>query len=546
MACFLLCAFNTPANAIEEPNGQGVENTTIETNIENDSEKDSENNTEQKVPGIDIWEYRVEGNTLLDTKRIEKAVYHFLGKGKTIKDIELARKSLENEYRHLGYPTVLVDIPEQNVVNGIVKLRVTEGKIDRLRITGSRYYLLSKIREQLPSLQRGTVPHLPAVQMEMSQLNQEATGRNITPIMRPGRKQGTLEVELKVKDELPLHGSLEVNGRNSASTSRTRLIGSLRYDNLWQKYHSLSMQYQISPEETDEVEVLVGTYVFPVKDSKTRVALYAVRSDSKSSIASSGALSVIGQGRIYGARIVKPLPGADDYFHSLTFGADYKEFKEDVALVGADTLKTPITYMPLSVQYSHTSRDKKSITSYSVGPTFGIRGLVNDQIEFENKRIYSKENFFYVSGDIDYQRSIWSNYAVRGMLKGQIANSPLISNEQFGAGGAESVRGYYETQSLGDDGIIASLELHSPYLGSKDWKSVRELYALAFYDMARLWIQDPLPESPTGSRIASAGLGLRFKSNNVTANFDAGYPLKDSGTVKKGDTRLHFRMVYEF
>ena len=519
-----------------------------ELQAENTSHSDSVSKPEsdEVINGLSIWEYQVSGNTLLDDKQIEKAVYHYLGSGKTIQDIEMARKSLENEYRNAGYPTVLVDIPEQNVVVGIVQLRVTEGKVDRLRITGSRYYLLSQIRNQIPALERGVVPYLPDVQEQMNDLNQDASGRTITPVMRPGREQGTLEVELKVKDELPLHGSLEVNGRNSASSTRTRFVGSVRYDNLWQKYHSISMQYQTSPENTQEVKVFAGTYMFPLASSKTKVALYAVKSDSESSVASSGALSVVGVGQIYGARIVKPLQGSVNHFHSLTLGVDYKEFKEDVILVGSDNLKTPITYMPFSIQYDNTIRKEKSITSFGIGSTFGLRGLINDQTEFENKRIYSKENFFYVSGDIEHRQSLWGQFNFKGKIKGQLADSPLISNEQFGAGGAETVRGYYETQNLGDDGIIGSFEVNTPYLGKKSWKSVRELYGLVFYDTARLWIQDPLPETPSGSRISSTGVGLRLTTKQFTTAIDAGYPLKKSASVEKGDVRIHFRLVYEF
>ena len=502
-------------------------------------------NSKSTSPLINIQEFRVEGNTLLEQTRLERIVYSFLGPNKTIKDIEQARAMLEAEYRNSGYPTVLVDIPEQNVVNGIVRLRVTEGRVDRLKITGSRYYLLSRIREQVPALAKDNIPHLPDVKKQMAAVNQQSPDRSITPVMRPGREPGTLEVELKVKDKLPLHGSIEVNGRNTENTTRTRTVGLLRYDNLWQRFHSLSLQYQASPENRDEVKVIGGTYVFPLQESGVRIALYGVSSDSDTEIASAGALDVIGKGKILGGRVVMPLEGSRDYFHSLTYGVDYKNFKEGLNLIGSDTQNTPITYYPFSFRYDQTRRAKRSITSYGIGTSFGLRGL-NDQVEFNDKRIFSKANFIYLSGDIQYRFPIAAGFQGKIKVAGQYTDSPLISNEQFTAGGSESVRGYYESQALGDNGILGSVEIHSPYLGDKNWKSVKEFYALWFLEGSKMWVLQTLPDQPTGYELSSSGFGMRLKAGHLNMALDAGYPFKSVSTVKKGDVRMHFRLAYEF
>lgn len=504
-------------------------------------------NAAQEDKRFDIWEFRVQGNTLLDTRRIERAVYPFLGPKKTIQNVDAAVAALNQEYRHDGYPTVLVDIPEQEVRQGIVRLRVTEGKVDRLRISGSRYYSLGRIREELPALAPGNIPHLPMVQKQMTALSQESADRVITPVMRPGRTPGTIEVELKVKDELPLHGSLEVNGRNSANTTRSRMVGMLRYDNLWQRMHSLSVQYQLSPEKSDEVKVLAGTYMLPLGNDGDKLVLYGILSKSNSEVASAGALSVLGEGTIVGTRFVKPLEGTNDYFHSLSFGADYKDFKEGVVLSGADTLNTPISYMPFALRYDATVREENAITTFGVGANFGLRGLVGRQNEFENKRIFSRSNFFYLSGNYSRRQSLPHKFELRGRLGWQLANSPLISTEQFGAGGAESVRGYFESQALGDDGVSASLELHSPFLGRKSWTSLQDLHALMFIDGAALRIREPLPGNADSYDLASAGLGLRLKVlQHINAALDMAYPFKASGPVEEGESRLDFRLAYEF
>jgi len=262
----------------------------------------------EQQPRFDVLDYQIEGNSVLDDEALERAVYPHLGPDKTVEDVEKARASLEEAYRNAGYPSVVVAIPEQNVEGGAVRLSVVEGTIEILHISGSRYYALGKIRDSLPALAEGQVPHMPKVQEQMNTLAQQSVDRNVTPVFRAGSTPGKMEVELKVKDELPLHGNLEMNSRNSEHTSYTRLLGSLRYDNLWQKFHSVSMQYQVSPEISDEVLVWSGTYVLPTGWADTRLALYGIGISSNTQLGVSvGGLSVVGAGSIYGARLVKPI-----------------------------------------------------------------------------------------------------------------------------------------------------------------------------------------------------------------------------------------------
>jgi hemolysin activation/secretion protein len=435
-----------------------------------------------------------------------------------------------------------VDIPEQDVSDGIVMLQVIEGQIDRLRISGSRYFSLHEIRESVPALNEGQVPYLPDVQKQLQALNSENADRQVTPIFRAGRSPGTVEVELRVKDEVPFHASLELNGRNSVDTTRTRLVADIRYDNLWQKSHSMSLMYQTSPQDTNEVEVLATTYVMPVGDSGDRLAFYAVDSQSNSEVASAGALAVIGKGTIFGARWVNPLESTADYYHVLTLGADYKDFDEGTQLVGADTLETPISYTKFSLEYGASIPRESVLTSFSAEVNLAPRGLGNSETEFEEKRYKAQPDFIYLTADLKHERRFDNGMRLRGVLNGQLANEPLISNEQFSAGGAESVRGYHESEVLGDDGIQASIEIATPsYLAFEDKVPVG-LSALAFIDGAYVNLHDSLPGVDSSSEIIGAGFGFRVTTPEETfkAAIDIAWALQETDYVDTGEIRVHF------
>ena len=507
-----------------------------------------------KQPKFTVSEYQIEGNSVLPVTTIEQAVYPYLGADKTISDVEQARKSLEQVYQKAGYSTVFVDIPEQSVVSGVVRLRVTEGRIAKLSVTGARYYSLGRIRSQISGLAPGTVPYLPQVQGQMTAANRAAADRQITPVFRAGRTPGTVDVELKVKDQPPLHASLELNNRYSSNTSHTRAIGQIRYDNLWQREHSLSLQYQTAPQNTDEVQVAAATYLLRSENTDQLTALYIVH--SRSDVAAVGDISVIGSGNIYGVRRIVPLPPGKQYFHSLSLGMDVKDFKESVVLLGADGVNTPIRYVPFSLAYSASLPGNTVTSQFSTTLNFSLRNLADKKIDncggqqedqFECKRRGAHSNYFYLK--TEYQRTRKLPYDMSWTTKfgGQVASQPLISNEQISAGGTDSVRGYRESERLGDDGWLAGMEWRSPSFAGDKTPRLQELLFLMFAETARLRIKDPLPSQQSRFDLTGAGLGLRFSAwKNLKGELDWARALKDGATTKKDDNRWHFRLEYGF
>ena len=502
---------------------------------------------EAESPHFDVFEYVVDGNTVLATTAIEKIVYPFLGPDKTLADVEKAQAALEQAYQSAGYPTVRVDIPEQDVENHVVHLQVVEAKVERTRITGSRYFSLGHIRESVPALADGAVPHLPTIQAQLNQLGKESSDRSITPIARAGQTPGTTEWELKVDDKLPFHGSVEINSRNTPNTTYTRLSASLRYDNLWQSFHSVSFQYQTSPENSDEVEVFAGTYVMPLPSSEWRLAAYAVSTNSTNAAAVLGGSTILGNGEIYGLRLVRPLPEQENYFHTVTLGFDYKNFGQSV-FSPVSTDSTPVEYAPFSVRYDGTWRHSEDATStLGLEGNLLVRGLGNDISEFERKRQGARTNYAFFGLDLEHRHVLPYDSRLVARFSGQVADGRLINNEQFTGGGMRSVRGYHEVEVLGDDGVSGSLELYTPRLAPSEWDFADELRMLAFVDGARTWVIQPLNELPGRFDIASSGIGMKWQLwKHLTGEFYWSYPFIRTQYVNPGNQRLDFRIAMEF
>lgn len=494
-----------------------------------------------------ISEYRVLGNTVLAGIDIERRLYPMLGDNKSIADVEEARRLLETLYQEQGYGTVFVDIPEQQIDNGVVRLRVTEGRVDRVRITGAQYVSNGQIRQALPALAGDAVPKLPELQAQLAALNGSSRDRSIVPILKAGRMPGTVDVELKVVDELPLHGGLEVNDRYTADTTRWRINASLSYDNLFQRAHSLSLQYQTAPEKREDVEAIVASYVFRIPDWNTTIALYGV--DSKTNVAALGTFSVLGTGQVFGLRAIRAMQGSASYFQNIAFGVDYKDFNEDIRLENDQGLKTPIRYVNWSLVYSGTLKGEGDInaTGVNLGVNLGLRSVVNDEQQFAEKRTGAKPNYFYLRGSVQRSQQLPATLQLFGKLTGQLADDPLVSNEQLALGGADSVRGYLESAQLGDYGVVGTVELRSDILAKLLKAMPTSTYVFGFYDAGMVRIIDPLPAQTSRFELSSAGVGLRVTDwHSIDLALDWAHALKASGRTNRGDDRTHLSVRYSF
>jgi len=200
---------------------------------------------------IYIREYRVQGAHQLSRVEVESAVYPFLGPGRTAEDCEKARAALEKAYQEKGFQTVSVQIPPQQVKGGVIILQVTEATVGRLRVKGAHYFTLDQIKKEAPSIAEGKVVNFNDVTRDIVALNQ-LPDRRVTPALRAGVEPGTVDIDLNVKDSLPLHGSLEMNNRYSAGTTPLRVNGSASYSNLWQLGHSIGFSFQLAPERLED------------------------------------------------------------------------------------------------------------------------------------------------------------------------------------------------------------------------------------------------------------------------------------------------------
>jgi hemolysin activation/secretion protein len=491
-----------------------------------------------------IQEYRVVGTHKLSELEVEGAVYPYLGPGRTTEDVEHARAALEKAYQDKGYQTVSVQIPPQQVRNGVVILQVIEGKVGRLRVRGSRYFSLSQIKKRSPSMAEGTVPNFNEVTRDIVALNQLPDLR-VTPTLRAGVEPGTVDIDLTVKDTLPLHGSLELNDRNSPDTTSLRINGAISYNNFWQLGHSAGFSFQIAPERLSDAEVFSGYYLARFPGAEWLSLLFQ-GTKQNSDVSTLGSIAVAGRGSIFGARAIINLPPGKDFYESISTGLDWKHFDQRVGL-STGAITSPITYYPVSTVYTATWLPKGSETDLDAGITFGIRGLGSKDDQFDNSRFKASGNFIYFRGDLSHTHDLPGGAQIYARVQGQVADQPLVNSEQIGGGGLGTVRGYYEAEELGDNGIFGTIELRSPSLLGWMVNKEDEWRVYAFLDAGTLTIREPLPQQNDVFNLASWGFGSRIQLyQHWNGSLDIGVPMISAQNTTVHEVRFIFRLWADF
>jgi hemolysin activation/secretion protein len=487
------------------------------------------------APHFPVLEYRVLGNNQLPVRDVERAVYPFLGEDKAFEDVEKARNALQAAYRAHDLGTVLVDIPEQDVSDGVVRLRVTEGRLRVTQISGARYFSDRKLLAEIPEARPGTVPRLGELQQEISNVNSESRDRSVVPILKAGPEPGTVDLALKVDDHLPLHGSAELNNQYTVGTTHLRANLAVDYANMFDTLGDLSLQYQTSPEKTSQVGIFVAGYTTgPMIGGLKASATYL---NSSSSVPAVGSLGVLGKGDIWSGRLSLPIVFTAATTQSAFVGLDYKHFTQDIEVDPTTSLQTPISYLNWSTGYEGDWRGPVRVWSLASSVNFGIRSLVNDPDAFENKRYLARPNYFYLRDDGTVIQKL-GNWSLRLRLAGQYAIEPLVVNEDFVIAGADGVRGYLESEQLGDTALKGTLQLDSPawHVGPR---SSGQLFV--FFDAGHMHVIDSLPDTPDHALLRSVGGGIDLTAGfGMTGSLTWAYPLVTSTATREGQQRILF------
>lgn len=461
--------------------------------------------------------------------------------------MQRALEALEALYRQRGYTTVGATLPEQVLDKGEVLFKVTEGRLRELKIEGHLHHDIDNIRAGLPSLRPGEPPLVDEISVNLRIAN-ENPAKKLTLRLQPGANDEDIDAHIEVADEPPLRFSAVLENNGTPQTGRNRLGVGFQHANLWNRDHILTAQYQTSPEQPGDVKVYALAYRVPLYGLGDAIDFFATKSTVNAGSIAAGPLNlaISGSGVVYGSRYTLNLKRHGDYEQQLVFGLDHKAFQNHIGGGGLQ-LGNDITVHPLSVQYN--GRWTKERTEVGI---FGgvVRNLPGGdkgrQADFDKARAGAPDDFALLRGGLTLSHAYAGDWQTRFAASGQWTDRPLIPGEQFGIGGAGSVRGFEEREIANDRGWQATVELYTPEL-CQGLPGEQRCRLLAFVDGGAVYRIKALAGEQAREHVASAGFGLRYAwGKNVAFQSDFGHVLQGGGSQQRGDWRVHARLGIYF
>jgi hemolysin activation/secretion protein len=500
------------------------------------------------IGSFEITRFVVEGNTLLKPAAVNSTLSGFSGTHRSFGDIERAVEALQRLYRAHGFNLVKVTLPEQELNGGVVRLKVIETRLGKVTVVGNLHHSEANIRRSLPALREGAMPNTDVLSENLRIAN-ENPSKQATLQLQASAQPGAVDAVVRVVDEKPWLASVTFDNYGLDTSGRNEITAQYQNFDLWGLDHVFSLQYTTATEDPHKVNVYGAGYHIPFYGLSDSVDVYGSYSNIRAGSVAAGLvdLQVSGAGTVYGTHLNHDFARIGDYDSQLTLAFDHKAFRNDIEYAGTQ-LGGDVTVDPVSVSYvGQWALPSSSVNFYLTGARNVPGGSQGSEADFTAARDGATRNYALLRYGAGYVRTLTYGWQLRLSVNGQWTHDALVPGEQFGVGGAASVRGLQERDLSDDKGVTANAEFHTPNLCATFSGGRARCDLLTFFDDGHLSRNDALPGEPTRLLVDSAGAGFRLNvDRNLTAALDYGHVLSATDRAEKGEQRLYARVMAAF
>ncbi len=447
----------------------------------------------------------IEGNHVFSTNQLLPIYKDKLGKEITVAQLFEIVQGITNYYRNNGYIISRAILPPQHVKNGVVTVRIIEGYIGSVAVSGNPRG--AKCYVQALGNQIKKCPPLQISRMEKYLLlANETPGTEVRAVMEPGKKNvGASDITLVTQEKLASgyvsyddYGTLYIGPQQmTANVSLNSFIGSGDTGRLT----------VTKTPKAGELNYWDGNYTTPISDEGDNWNVGYNRTHTHP-------LFVLRPEQIDGL--------SDNYYTMFQFPLIRTRSENLTARSGFNYLDTNTTTLGAELYTDHLRSFDAGITynfadrwygANMVGGDFRqglpILGYSSDYnpATAQTSRPGGRGDYTKFTVNASRLQSIKGPWSLYGVINGQWAFNPLLSSEQFTVGGSQIGRGYDVAEILGDKGLSESIELRYDLpLGLL----LQSMQLYAFYDGGQIWNLKTGPGVLDKVSILSCGFGTRF------------------------------------
>jgi hemolysin activation/secretion protein len=484
---------------------------------------------------------RVTGSTVFQPTDFGPAIQPVVGKTVTLADLSAVADGITKLYLSQGYITSRAVVADQQIVDGVVEIRVLEGSLETIEVTGQRRLPPSYIRDRV-RLGVSTPLRQDRLEEQLRLLRSDPQLASVEATLRPGTGLGKSILSVRVKEAPRVYGGASVDNYSppAVGSERFGIYGGLRNptglgDDFSLNYsrtfsggvNSFDFNYRVP------VNPMNGTLQLRVAPSRYRITNDAL----------SQGFDISGRSALYEASFRQPLVRSLRQELAVSLGFALQDGNSTIG--GTNLFDTNSRVRVLKFGQDYLARDPQG--AWALRSQFNVGLNVFNATVRDPGTDSADGRFFSWNGSVQRVQRLGSNHLLIAQADLQLSPDALLSSQQFIIGGGQSVRGYRQNARFGDNGWRFSVEDRIALV--RNAQATPTVQLAPFFDIGSVWNSgsNPVP-TVNQSLLTSAGLGLILQpSDRVTVRLDYAVPFRrvDEKGQNLQDRALYFSVNYQ-
>ncbi|HET7922520.1 MAG TPA: ShlB/FhaC/HecB family hemolysin secretion/activation protein [Gammaproteobacteria bacterium] len=445
--------------------------------------------------------------------------------GLTIGQLQQVADVVTKYYHDRGYFLARAIVPAQEVKDGVVHIRVLEGRLAHVVVSGNKRYSQPVLERPFKPL-IGDLVTVERTENALLTLT-KYPGLSAAGVFKPGPDVGTTDIVINVNREKPYDVTARADNEGTAFTGEKRLIGTFNWNNPTGGADLLGVTAlkTFSPSNSTFGDV---RYAHPFFSASNTWALDL----SRNSFDVSG--SSFAPGSIGGVSKIATLSFQRAFLRSrernIIGTMDLSRKRADTQFFGRVIGRDDLAVLGAQLNYDSIDSKAGTISTSYVRLERGLAGVmgVPSDDEILNKQVSplpsrtgsdnkpALPDFTRLTVNYQLYKNLPSNQGLLFRFNGQYSPDLLSSLEQYVIGGSDNVRALPTSQFLVDTAAFASLEysVRAPGFASKaafggyTWGQM--LRFRVFIDAAVGLLNKPVNVATKRETAAGSGLGIEF------------------------------------
>jgi len=472
----------------------------------------------------------LEGNHVYSNDTLRLIYKKQLNTEITLEELFKIVQNITNFYRNSGYILSRAILPPQHVQKGVVKVRIIEGLIDKVTVSGKPGGAQCLIQAMGDNIRKN--PPLQIREMEKYLLlANEIPGATVRAVLSASKKKSgasdlTLATEFK-----PVSGYMTYDNYGTRYIGPQQISANITVNSAYASGDSVRGTMTKSSKGAELTYADVN-YTLPIYDKGNRWQFGATNTHTRPEYVLTPT-KIDGVNQNYYTMFQMPMIRTRS--KNLTARTGFNYLDSRVTSVDLLLYRDHIRSLDIGATYNFADRyyGANLISGdFRQGlPIFDYTGDTNPDTSLTSRpgghAVYTK-----FAAQASRQQLVKGNFSLYGLISGQYAFNALLSSEQYTWGGSILGRGYDPAELIGDKGLGGSLEARYNLSIEKFYINSVQLYA--FYDIGGIWNILVNQSSPAKVSATSTGFGARlFMTKYVSGNFMWAQPLTKQVAAEK-------------